>query len=244
MNDDFLKKYYKPPRAAFAADLYRRISQPMQTKPKFLILRRAALASLLLLALLAVTLVVSPPARAFARQLFRQVGVFTLVDLSANPEAAGALAVSPTAQPPSTDAVVMAQDAAEASLLAGFAVYSPDYLPQGYALSGAWSLMEQGSGKVVVSRYQDAGGHFLLINQSRYAAGDHFEQSYAANEQVTDVTVRGGAGVWIEGRLMGDEPAALLPTSWLMWEQDGVNYTLISDALSQKEMLQVAESLK
>jgi hypothetical protein len=244
MNDDFLKNYYKPPRKQFAADLYQRIFAPMETQPRFLNLQRVLLASAVVFAVLVVTLVVSPPARAFASQLFRQIGVFTLVDNTGEQSPADPDLYSPTTEPPTADMAQKAPDAAGASELASFTVYSPSDLPAGYKLTGDWSLMDQGNGKVVVSEYRDAEGHYLLLNQYHYGEGDHFEQSYADNEQVTDVIVRGQAGVWIEGRLVGDSPDVLVPTVWLMWEEGGVNYTLFSDALSQEAMMRAAESLE
>ena len=244
MNDDFLKKYYKPPRKQFAADLYQRITTPMDTQPRFLKLQRVLLASAALFAILVVALFVSPPARAFAMQLFRQIGVFTFVEVTEEQPGINPSPMPPTAEPPVEGMVEWAASPAEASELAGFVVYSPADLPAGYEMTGEWSLMDQGNGRVVVSKYQDAGGHYLMLNQYRYGEGDHYEQSYADNEKVTDVTVRGQPGVWIEGRMVGESSGALAPTLWLMWEEGGVNYTLFSDALSKEAMLKTAESLK
>jgi hypothetical protein len=40
-----------------------------------------------------------------------------------------------------------------------------------------------------------------------------------------------------------NERPELIPTIWLIWEADGINYTLIGDALDQAELIQIAESL-
>ena len=242
MNDDFLKKYYQPPRRQFAADLYQRISTPMKTK-RVLNTRQIGLAFAVVLAMLVVTLAVSPPARAFARQLFRQIGVFTITEIDEARTEVDPTLQMPTTEPPTADVVETADSPEAASELAGFSIYASLELPEGYTQTGGWSLMDQSSGKVVVSKYVDSEGHFLLFNQYRYGEGDSFEQTISPNEQVTDVTVRGQPGVWIEGRLMGDSPDTLVPTVWLMWEEDGINYTLFADVLSQEPMLAVAESL-
>jgi hypothetical protein len=244
MNDDFLKNYYKPPRKQFAADLYRRISIPMETQPRFLNLRRLLLATALLFAILVVTVFVSPPARAFARQLFHQIGVFRLVEITDVTPTSDPTPIPPTAEPPSTGEVKYVSTAAEASGLASFTVYSPAYIPTGYEQTGKWSLMDQGNGMVVVSVYHDEEGHYLNLNQYRYGEDDHYEQAYAENEQVKDVIVRGQAGVWIVGRLVGDTSDTVVPTTWLMWEENGINYTMFSDALPQSEILKMAESLE
>jgi hypothetical protein len=253
MNDDFLKKYRKPPRPQFAAELYERISEPMETQPKLLYRRRTALAMASIGLILILAILISPPVRAFADQVLRQIGVFTLVDESARAGAGEPVDAPPvpTAEPPAAGQSRRATDAAGAGSLAGFTVLAPTYLPDGYIQEGTWSVQPQGAGVIVVNGYRSAEGeHFLLLNQYRYGPGDSFEQSYAQNEKVQDATVRGHPGAWITGRLMTDpargaqpgEPA-LGPTNWLLWEENGVNYTLFGDVLGLEEMQKIAASL-
>ncbi len=89
------------------------------------------------------------------------------------------------------------------------------------------------------------------MNQYRYGTGDSFTDFIAGQETVVDVQVRGHTGVWIAGRLVTSplesvKPGQINPhaSSWLTWDENGIVYTLISDGLTQAEMLQLAESLK
>src|SRR5262249_17357090 len=73
MNDDFLNKFRKEPRPEFATALYERIHKRMQIHTKTWTMRVAAL-TLSLPALLMMTLLLSPSARAFAQGLLHQIG--------------------------------------------------------------------------------------------------------------------------------------------------------------------------
>jgi hypothetical protein len=252
MKDDFLKQFRKPPRPQFAADLYERISKPMEMQPRLFYWRRMALATAIIGLVLALAIFISPPVRALADQILRQIGAFTFVDRSSQVGVAEPAdePPAPTAEPLAPGQMRAASDAAQASSLAGFTVLAPTYLPSGYSQEGSWSVAPQGNGVIVVSSYRSQAGHFLLLNQFQYGAGDSYEQSYYANEEVQDVTVRGHAGVWLVGRSMTDpwstpQPGQpeLVATSWLLWEENGVNYSLFGDALDQDEAQKIAESL-
>ena len=224
----------------------------MGMQPKLFYRRRMALATAIIGLVLALAVLISPPVRAFADQILRQIGAFTFVDKGARvgAEERAAETPAPTAEPPEAGQVRAASDAAEAGSLAGFNVLAPTYLTSGYSQEGSWSVMPQGNGVVVVSSYRSQDGHFFLLNQFQYGPEDSYEQSYFSNEEVQDVTVRGHAGVWLVGRSMTDpwstpQPGQpeLLPTNWLLWEENGVNYSLFGDALDQGEMQKIAESL-
>lgn len=253
MNEKDLTRFRKSPRPEFADALYQRISEPMTEKTlktSVLPLRRAALALGLLLVVLLFTLTFSPAARAVASEQIRRIGALIFREAGDEPT----LAAEPTVSAPSAaDAprhVALAQDAAR---LAGFEVRAPRYLPAGYVQEGGWSVDRRESGVYVVSSYRHHGNdQFLLLNQTRYTAGTTFEQSYADNEQVSEIAVAGQKGIWISGRLMTDpeemnrEPAGephLQPTNWLIWQEGEIVYTLFGNGLTQDEMIQVAESL-
>lgn len=253
MNEKDLTRFRKSPRPEFADALYKRIREPMAEEisvRNVLPLRRAALALGLLLLVLLFTLTLSPAARAVANEQIRQIGALIFREAGSDPGPT----VKPTvAAPSAADApqpVTLAQDAAR---LAGFEVREPRYLPAGYVQEGGWSVDRRESGVYVASSYRHNGNdEFLLLNQTQYTAGTTFEQSYADNEQVSDVTVAGEDGIWISGRLMTDpqevngEPAGeplLQPTNWLIWREGEIVYTLFGNGLTQDEMIQVAESL-
>jgi hypothetical protein len=249
MNDEILKQYRKAPPPEFADALYRRISETKmthQTQPSFS-WGRPALALAALFLIVAATLIVSPAARASAGQMWRQVGPFNLVipgDDGPPPQ--------PTAAPPTGVEARTADAALPLSEQAGFTVMAPSYLPAGYVQHGAWSISQRVDGVNVYSGYEyESGEHFLTLNQYRYGAQEQFDQWLSENETLTNVTVRGLPGVWISGRWMANplrEPVAgepdLQPTGWLMWEDQGVIYTLMSNTLPLAEMIKVAESLK
>lgn len=253
MNDDFLKSMHKPPRRAFVNELYERINQPMNEsryRIEPFVLRRAVLtlgiASLLLLA----TVMVSPAARAFAEEQFRQIGALIFRPLDAGP----VTAVPPTVPAPGdTNPPENSTLLEDASRLSGFTVLAPGYLPDGYTVASVWSVDHKESGVYVVSTFRHAANNqFLLLNQIDYTPGASFEQTYGGNEQLSDVSVRGQQGVWITGRLMTDptdhspdlqaEPQ-LYPTNWLVWQEGEITYTLFGNELSQEEMIKIGESL-
>lgn len=247
-DDDFLTQLQQPPRPEFAAQLYRRIDQPMNTTTSWaehLKPRRIALALTLLMLMLAASLIFSPAVRAFAEDILRQIGAISVAPVPAegpaNPEA--------TAVPPQPGQAQRAESSAEAAQLAGFPMLAPTYLPEEYVASADWSIMPQGEGVIVARRYH-AGDHFLYFNAYHYGPNDFYDQGITPNETATEVLVRGLPGMWITGRFMThpDKPASndapeLLDTSWLLWDEDGVNYTLFGDDFTLEEALRIAEGL-
>jgi hypothetical protein len=258
MNDDFLKKMRKPPRREFANELYMRISKPMNepshTVEPF-VLRRVALATGIVSLVLLLTLMVSPTARAFAQDQIRQIGALIFQPIDRESTSWPIVTAQPTSiAPGDTNPPENATLLEDASRLSGFDVLAPEYLPEGYAVDSVWSIDKRESGIYVVSTFRnDANSQFLLLNQIDYESGANFVQTYADNEQVSDVSVRQQAGVWITGRLMADptdhrpnsqaEPQ-LYPTNWLVWEESGITYALFGNGLSQAEMVRIAESLE
>lgn len=243
MNDEFLKKHRTEPRPEFAEMLYQRISDPMTPERSSFLPRRLALAAMTLMTLVVVLLLLSPGAQAFASSLIRQFGAIVLIDQSGS---AGSPAVDPrpTAMP-TVPPTYYAHDDAEIAQYAGFEPLTPTDLPEGYSAQGLWSVLQFAESVSVYRQYRDASGqHFLVFNPVKHGAEARFEQGYGDNETVTDILVRGQAGVWITGRLYGESPETLQPTNWLMWVEDGINYTMFSDELSQSEMLRMAESLR
>lgn len=225
-----------------------------EKQPSRVALGRLAWAMTAVALLATLTLAISPPARAWAGELLRQIGPFRLIDAAtpgrvAEPADAPLL---PTAEPPSdVPEVELADNAAAAGALAGFGVLEPAEL-LGYRLDGEWAITPNGNGTVVVTAYRDpSGDHFLVLNQYRYGPGDQFDQSYGQNETVSNVMVNEVDGIAVTGRYMGrpdgsapqDQPE-LLETNWVIWDVEGVAYSLYSDALTIEELTAVAESMK
>jgi hypothetical protein len=243
MDDEFLKNHNKKPRPDFAQALYKRISKPMNIETKTYRSRRLALASVLSLVILAALVLSLPAAQVFASSLLRQIGAIVLIDQSvARSEAA--VPPAATAVPFTPAAVHSVESASEIARYAGYQPATPNDLPEGYEAKSPWSIAELDDGVSVYREYRNASGNFLIYNAVKHDESAHFEQTYGANEQLTDVTVRGQIGVWLTGRFMGETAESIQPTNWLMWAEEGVNYTLYSDTLSLAEMMVIAENLK
>jgi hypothetical protein len=254
MNDDFLTRFRKSPRREFSTELYQRINKPMSQKSAFnpLLLRRAALAFGAAAMLLFSALLFSPSARAFAGEQIRQIGAFFFSPVEGRVPLEQAEA-QPTIAAPAEITAEFVNTADEAAALAGFDVLTPGYLPEGYTLNSPWSVDNQDGSIYVVASFGSAqGSNFILLNQTRFAEGAHFEQEYGENESAVDVMVGQEAGLYMTGRLMAhpdlgvrvrQERPDLIPTNWLIWEANGITYTLISDALNQAQLIQIAESL-
>ena len=255
MNDDFLTQFRKSPRREFTTELYQRINKPMTKQSAFntTLLRRTALVFGALAILLTITLLVSPSARAFAGDQIRQFGAIFLSPIDSGESESSAAAPQPTVAAPPEITAESVKNAAEASELAGFTVLTPGYLPEGYTENSPWSVDNRDGSIYVAASYRSAeGSHFLLMNQTLFTEGAVFEQQYGENETVTDVMVGQDPGVFLTGRLMvhpdlgvrvRNERPDLIPTNWLIWEADGITYTLFGDALDQAELIQIAESL-
>lgn len=241
-DDDFMTRLQESPRQAFADQLYRRITDPMATPTqpqRQLPARRLAFALTLLALFLAASLALSPAARALAGDVLRQIGAISVAPAGES----GPIVPEATALPPQP--AQMAASAAEARELAGFPLHTPTYVPAGYSQSDDYSVAPQGAGVIVATGYR-AGNHFLIFNAYRYGEGDHFDQSLGPGEVAREVTVRDTTGLWITGRPMlhpDGTTSELLATSWLLWAEDGVNYTLFGDDLSLDEALKVAGGL-
>ena len=165
--------------------------------------------------LLSATLLISPAARAFAGEQFRQIGALIFRQLDPDQALLEAEAASPVPTVPAPGDTTPPQQTSlleDASRLAGFSVVAPGYLPEGYEVDTVWSIDRRESGIYVVSSFRDAAKQqFLLLNQIRYAPGASFEQTLGGNETLSDVEVRGTAGLWITGRLMTDPTDRSIP---------------------------------
>jgi hypothetical protein len=239
MNDEFLIRFRKPPRSEFAASLYQRISKPMPIQSKYPSLRLTAL-TLSILTVLAVLAL--PAARTFAQSWLERVGgyAFTIgepqsLDASRVPGPISIVRTTDSVNIRITgDNVSTAQDPAEAGNLAGFTVLVPAYWPSGYTTTSDWFVITDGAGTVVTSDYHNGAKDILFINQWKVGGGD---LKTFAREQIVEVTVRGRNGVWLP------DTSSSTGNNALVWEENDITYSLISDSLSLDEMLRVAESL-
>ncbi len=242
MNDDFLTKFRKEPRPEFASELYQRINKPMQTRSKQLGFRFAAL-TLSLLAIFTVTLLLSPSARALAQGLLVQIGGYAFnlgepqpADASRVPAPINIVRSSNSVSIEITNDAVTTEDPVAAGDLAGFTVLVPSYLPSGYiAMDGNWLVTTENNGTAVTNGYFDTTKNFFLVTQWKFGEGDPVK-AYT-REEIVDVTVHGQSGLWLP------DPASPHGNNALVWEENGITYSIITNSLSLDETLKVSESM-
>ena len=112
---------------------------------------------------------------------------------------------------------------------------TPAHLPHDYSSMSSWIVTSQDNGVVVTKGYKDGTNNFLVINQLK--AGEGVPPETFHRDQIVDVTVRGQSGAWLP------DPSSPNGKNALVWEENGITYSLISNSLSLDEMLKVAESL-
>jgi hypothetical protein len=242
MNDDFLIKIRKTPRPEFVASLYQRINIPMQTKTSPQVMRFAALTLSLFLVFM-MTLLLSPSARAFAQSLFRQIGGYTFtqgvpqaIDASKLPASINIVDTSTSTSIELTSDSLVANDLVSAGNLAGFTVLTPSYLPSGYIpMDDGWRITSESNSTAVTNGYFDTTKNYFFITQWKVGEGDAAKTF--TREEIVDVNVRGQNGVWLPNASTNSTSVALV------WAENGITYSIISNALSLDEILKVAESL-
>ena len=252
MNDDFLYKIQKSPRKKFAVELYQRISIPMFTRSNAFLRNRFAYVFTVLVFALSLTLFASPAARVLAADFLRQIGI---LNISERPVGEPVLIA-----PPSPEKAALAQATATpispapetlspmdvAIYQAGFLPFLSDDLPEGYALDDVVAAEylddEQvpfGMGIFVTYRNDDGG--YMSLHTNLF---DGREQDLAmGGQKITDVTINGTAGVWIE-----DFPSQVGETieeiDMLLWQNGEYVLSVQSNHLSLEEVIKLAESLK
>ena len=253
MNDEFLKRYRRAPRPEFADRLYERIASPMHTQPPRRAGRLAWLTGAAMLASLCFALLLFPTARAFADGIWHQIGAYVFVQSGPEPsdrrtqkqnDMKAAAAAATAGKPAPADATKQAAlsapapvkaaevSAAEASQQAGFTVLAPSYVPAGYVPNPGFVVDTQPEGVSVMTAYVGADNHGgIKLIEFKLAAG-HDPISYAWPD-ARDVTVRGQPGLL----LLGD-------TQSLIWEENGITFSLVGESLSQDELMKIADGLK
>jgi hypothetical protein len=240
MNDDFLTRFRKPPRRAFAAALHERINGPMRTRNNFA-LRRATWAAALCVALLAAA-AFSPSARAAVAALARQIGGITYI----GPDQA--------ADEPSQNSgevqIVPEEDLslAEAQAKVPFEIRLPQSMPDGYTMLPTVHVsyfpdIPNNSTSTFVTiawgQSQDLGGHRieLVIGPpgSWLVDLDHL-QDVQVNGQPAGLT-RGG---WDADTHQWDTSHGGLTLTWTL---GNVMYQLRSASLTAEDLSHIAESI-
>jgi hypothetical protein len=206
--------------------------------------------------ILTISLAFTPPGRALAQKIL-QFGLFILTNeptsaeqmLSATPE----IVYTP---------LVKNADLSKASELAGFPVYYPTFLPDGYVSSDPNSPIEvlfNSSGavlKVDAMFEQASNSKVLSFSQIHFDPADDVSSLDFGTGQVEPqfVTVAGNEGVWLQDFIWGtglDENGNQVPVTYnlLIWEittEDGDRFQFwlgSEERLPLNVMLKIAESL-
>lgn len=226
------------------------------------LLRRLALVAAVLVILI-VTMLAVPPLRAVAQDILARIGLLTITDDPTDAE------LFMQGEPP-RDYTTPGTPAPSATPDASIPVYLPAYVPAGYTFDEVNSVKDDREYTKIVPLPNDDLGNIVnyqlniqqfpktqAVGAGTFAVGDAAE--------VTDVTVGGNKGVWIEHSLMGmqagrDGQPIPLYVNYLIWETDTVFFMIrnlvMSPAepialenqpeplLSLEEMLRVAGSLQ
>ena len=241
MNDDFLTKFRKAPRLEFAASLYQRINKPMQTKSRFMTLRFAAL-TLSLLAVLTATLLFSPTMRARADTIIRQFSAYIFVQGTPAPvpqEVADKKKMEVQSEPNQDNTYSFVPDAVAASQLAGFTVLTPGYVPAGFVpssidnVTGGWRVTSKWGGEAALVNFDNPADNSFLIIEELKIGQDH--PITVERPEIVAVTVRGLPGAWVPD---GNDGKSIL-----VWDENGITYSVISNQLPLEELQKVAEAL-
>jgi hypothetical protein len=239
MNDDFLIKLRKAPRPEFAVSLHQRINKPMKTNSKSTALRFATVS---LLAVGTAVFLFSPSVHALADALIGQFGAYIFVQGTPArlvQDVVDKKNAEVQSEPNQEDAYSFAADAAVASQLAGFTVLAPAYIPEGFVpsnidnITGGWRVTSKWGGEAALVSYDHlADNSYITIEQ--FQIGQDSPITIERTE-IEAVTVRGLPGVWTldpDGHKNG-----------LVWDENGITYSIWSNKLPLEELQKVAESL-
>jgi hypothetical protein len=205
MNDDFFTRFRKPPRPEFAEALYKRISQPMNTKNAQLRSRLLTVsASTMLLAM--VLLFTNPRVQAFAQEILRfftpaQSNTFALPTQDTAPEITATLTFTAPVLAGCEDVAASLTyrcvvGGAEVAL--GFDVRELPSDPEGFTFIGASTDPTQSLIRLTYAR----DGSELTVTQIRGASVDSvWESTWGAvpTDSVEKVQINGFDGEYVRG---------------------------------------------
>jgi hypothetical protein len=234
MNDDFLTRFTKPPRPEFAAELYRRINPPATARPSFAV--RAALAASALCAVLALTLLVSPAARAAVLSLIRDIGGVSFQETSDYP---GSDDISTVPEE------ILSLEDAQAKL--SFSISLPTWVPEGFTRESDVRITRFSDDYTPVTitwrgkTADDADAFFeLMIGQTvgSWAVGP---------DAIETVQINGQDAAFVSGMWNADKKEWDGTTEntglFLYWSRGDTTYSLFSPTLPREDLIRIAESI-
>jgi Domain of unknown function (DUF4367) len=232
MNDDFLTRFTKPPRPEFAAELYRRINPPATVRPSFAF--RAALAASALCAVLAVTLLVSPAARAAVLSFLRDIGGVSFQETTAYP---GSEDISTVPEE------ILSLEDAQAKL--PYAVSLPTWVPEGFTRDADVRIThfsEEYTPVTITWRGKTADGGDTLFE---LMIGQNTGSMIVGPDALETVQINGQDAAVVSGMWSADEKAWATENTglFLIWSRGDTTYSLFSPALPREDLILIAESI-
>jgi Tfp pilus assembly protein PilE len=232
--------------------------------------RQPLMIGLALVAILTLASLSLPSVRALAQDILRTIGNLIITDAPTQAEQYVATAESniatPTVDPdfvcPDCEPVVEARlSAAQASAIAGFPIYTPAYIPEGYTLvtrqvySNTETTTIDTAYRIELNPPLHDGQQMagmIVIDQIFFQSSAQPWEIGVGDQPTLDVTVRGQAGVWLEQ--IPIIPFQNQQGEWdyarwnqLVWAEAGYNFmiqtNLPSDMLPLDELLEIAASL-
>jgi hypothetical protein len=246
--------------------LDRRMSKAPWT-PRSVNRRRMEIAAILVVMVVISIITITPQGRAWARGVIHQIGNFVITNEPSDAEKYVATLQSgtptSTANPDWNPELVVSGllTVSQASTKAGFPVYGPLYIPDGYQLSSRDVLFSDSSTTVDTSfrieldpplhdGLQMAGIIAIsqtLVNESAQPWGKG-----VGDTPIVEVTVRGQPGIWLEQipvTPFQDQNGQWDYERWnqLIWSEAGYTFmiqtNIPSDMLPLAELLKIAKSL-
>jgi hypothetical protein len=231
-------------------------------------LYRALSVVLALIAILIVVTLTVSPIRALAQEVIRQIGNFVITNEPTDAEQyvatleSGTPTLTPNPEREIPEEMIVGRlTVAQASDKAGFAVYAPAYLPEGYQLSTR-DVLTTGQSTTISADYQielDPPLHngqqmrgIIAITQNDVYSGTQAWNQGVGDTPIVDVTVRGLPGVWVEQVPIypfQDDQGKWDYARWnqLIWAEAGYTFmiqaNIPADLLPLAELLKIAESL-
>ena len=243
MNDDFLKNYKKQPRPEFARSLHLKLLQKGDSrmkpiKPIF----RYVFASLLI-GLVSVAAV--PSARAQVMKIFQPVVYFVYTTEPIPTSTTPGLAAPISGE----EVIEDTMDIASAQAQVGFKTLLPTWLPEGFVLSQNGAAIMRAPDKVIgLHVYWESDTSRIDV----YATPEEGETILPDVENSKKVEVNGQTAVLVNlgvpSQADAGQTATVIPLSAQTYEleftQDGVRYTITVSAVSEDDLIKVAESLQ
>lgn len=265
--DRFLHEYRHEPDAQFAANLHRRL-QALDTAPaqprrwfwsrwarrdaqesrRHLAWKPRLAVAFMLLALLVGAATISP-LRALATDILQQLGILSITNDPTMTERDLAQPYDPNA--PQSEGIWLSgigpfPSAAELSDQVGFAVYAPEWLPDGTSIIDRDALPLNGP----PGRFSSV----TLIGASAQAAPISLSQQPLETVVATEIPVGSAAtsrvsvgdneGVWIERTAWASRGSDVVYLDVLIWNADGFTFTLTSEpGIGLATLTAIAESL-